>query len=189
MEQLLQWDTDVFLLINAKWGNAFFDWLMPVLRNKYTWVPLYLLILWFFYKKYALKNTLYILLFTVVMVVVGNTLITDTVKNSVKRPRPCHEAALKGKMTERVGCGGPYGYFSAHATNHFALAVFFLLMLKKRFRWATFALLFWAAAVSYAQVYVGKHYPLDVLTGATVGSLLGWLTYRLLTKSVKDIQP
>lgn len=187
LEQLLQWDTNVFLLINKQGGNTFFDVLMPLLRHKLTWIPLYLAILIAFYKLYNVKGTLYIALFTIIMIVVGNSLITDNVKDGVKRLRPCQEQALKGKMVERVGCGGMYGYFSAHATNHFALALFFSLLLKKRFRWATFALLFWAAAIAYAQVYVGKHYPLDVITGAIVGSLLGVLTYWLLQKSVKGI--
>ncbi len=188
IEQLLQWDTEVFLLINKKGGNAIFDWLMPVLRNKFTWLPLYIIILFGFYKLYSLKPTLYILVFTVLMIVIGNTAITDTTKHTVKRLRPCQEEALKEKMVMRVGCGGMYGYFSAHATNHFALALLFSLLLKKRFRWATFALLFWAAAISYAQVYVGKHYPLDVLTGAVVGCLLALLTYWGLQKSVKELR-
>jgi membrane-associated phospholipid phosphatase len=188
LEQLNQWDTQLFLLVNKTWANSFFDWLMPLLREKWIWLPLYLLLIGYFYKTYRLKNTLYILLFAVAMVVVGNSLLADVVKKTTQRPRPCQEETLKGQMIERVGCGGMYGYFSAHATNHFALALFFLLLLKKRFRWATFALLFWAAAIAYAQVYVGKHYPFDVLTGAIVGSLLGWLTYRLLIKRVKDIQ-
>lgn len=188
LEQLIQWDTQLFLLINKTGSNAFFDFLMPLFREKWIWLPLYILLIAYFYKTYRLKNTLYILAITVAMIVVGNSVLADTVKNITKRPRPCHEITLKGKMTERVGCGGQYGYFSAHATNHFAMAVFFLLLLKKRFRWATFALLLWAASVAYAQVYVGKHYPLDVLTGALVGSLLGWLAYRLLTKTLKDIQ-
>lgn len=188
LEQLLQWDTNVFLLINKQGSNAFFDALMPLLREKWVWFPLYLLLLWYFYKTYKLKNTLYIVVFAALMVVVGNTLLADTAKNTFKRLRPCQEEVLKEKMVERVGCGGMYGYFSAHATNHFALALFFSLLLKKRFRWATFALLFWAAAIAYAQVYVGKHYPLDVITGAIVGSLLGILAYKLLLRSAKDIQ-
>lgn len=187
LEQLLQWDTELFLLINKDGGNAFFDWLMPVLRNKFTWIPLYIIILIAFYKLYNLKNTFFILVFTAAMVVVGNTLLADTAKHSFKRLRPCQEESLKEKMVERVGCGGMYGYFSAHATNHFALALLFSLLLKKRFRWATFALLFWAAAVSYAQVYVGKHYPLDILTGAVVGCLLAYLTHWGLRKSIKTL--
>lgn len=188
LEQLLQWDTEVFLLINKEGGNAFFDVLMPILRNKFTWIPLYILILFGFYKMYGLKNAGIILVFAALLVVVGDSLITDTTKHTVKRLRPCQEESLKDKMVERVGCGGMYGYFSAHATNHFALALLFSLLLKKRFRWATFALLFWAAAISYAQVYVGKHYPLDVLTGTIVGCLLAWLTYWGLQKSIKQLR-
>lgn len=187
LEQLLQWDTRVFLLINADGSNAFFDSLMPVLREKWVWLPLYAALLTFFYHVYKLKKTLLIIGITALLVVVANTLLADTAKHSFKRLRPCHEQTLKGKMVERVGCGGQYGYFSAHATNHFAMAVFFGLLLAKRFKWATFSLLIWAASISFAQVYVGKHYPLDVLTGALVGSLLGLGAYILFTKIEKKI--
>jgi len=188
LEQLKQWDTDIFLLINKEGSNAFFDVVMPWLREKWVWVPLYFLLLVYYYRTYKLKNTLFILLFTGATVFAADTILAETAKNTVKRNRPCHEEALKGKMVERVSCGGQYGYFSAHAANHFALAVFFMLLIKKRSRWVTFALLFWAAIVSYAQVYVGKHYPLDVLTGAVAGSLLGYGMAKLLFKTVKEIK-
>lgn len=188
LEQLLQWDTQLFLLINKEGGNTFFDFLMPILRHKLTWIPLYIIFLLVFYNLFALKNTAYILLFTVAIIIIGNTLLADSAKQGFKRLRPCQEPQLKEKMIERVGCGGKYGYFSAHATNHFAMALFFALILKKRFRWVTFALLFWATAIAYAQVYVGKHYPFDVITGAVVGSMLAMGAFWLLKKSVKGIQ-
>ncbi|HYG14882.1 MAG TPA: phosphatase PAP2 family protein [Bacteroidia bacterium] len=188
LEQLNQWDTQLFLLINKEGGNAFFDVVMPQLREKWVWAPLYLLLLIYFYRTYKLKNTLFILLFTGIIVFAADTLLAETAKNTFKRPRPCHEVTLADKAVERVGCGGQYGFFSAHAANHFALALFFSLLLKKRFRWATFALVFWAALVSYAQIYVGKHYPGDILAGAFFGSLLGYGMGKLLLAKVKGFE-
>lgn len=187
IEQLLQWDTQIFLLINAEGSNAFFDFLMPLLREKWVWIPLYAVLLYFFYTTFKFKKTLVVVGITALLVVVANTLLADTAKHGFKRLRPCHEQTLKGKMVERVGCGGQYGFFSAHATNHFAMAIFFGLLLAKRFKWATFSLLIWAASISFAQVYVGKHYPLDVLVGAWAGSLLGLLAYLFFTKIEKKI--
>ncbi|HAI39168.1 MAG TPA: phosphatase PAP2 family protein, partial [Maribacter sp.] len=76
-------------------------------------------------------------------------------------------------------CGGKFGYFSAHASNSFALAVFFGSILKSSVRYLGVFLVLWAALVAYSRIYIGVHFPLDILTGAFIGSLFGWLFVKL----------
>ena len=75
----------------------------------------------------------------------------------------------------KVKCGGGYSYTSSHATNHFALAFFLIYTLGVQFRWIKWVLIFWASSIAYGQVYVGVHYPFDVISGATIGGIIGIL--------------
>jgi undecaprenyl-diphosphatase len=85
-----------------------------------------------------------------------------------------------GKMrTVREGCGGRYGFFSGHASNSMAIAIFSGLMLKKRFKYIIYILIIWAVIMAYSRIYVGVHYPLDVLCGMVFGALSGFMFYRL----------
>ncbi len=102
----------------------------------------------------------------------------------MQRPRPCQNEALKEEVRLLVPCGSGYSFTSNHATNHFALAVFFagtLGVFFKRWRWLLFL---WAALVAYAQVYVGVHYPLDVAAGALLGMTIGSLVVLIWKRIV-----
>jgi undecaprenyl-diphosphatase len=101
-------------------------------------------------------------------------------KDTVQRLRPCHAPDLQGLVHLVNGhCGGLYGFVSSHAANHFAIATFMTGMLQRRPRWAAAVLYIWAALIGYSRIYLGAHYPGDVIVGAMYGALIGGLAYGL----------
>ena len=174
MDELLATDTQILIWINRTMANGFFDAIMPVLRKAEIWIPLYLVfaglsIYWF------RKNSWIILLFAAITVTASDRISSGLMKPYFERPRPCHQEGVEEQIILRKadGCGGPYGFVSSHASNHFAIAFFLIIVWKRKIRgWLKLLLLLWAASISYAQVYVGVHYPGDVLFGAMLGALL-----------------
>lgn len=173
LEQLLQYDTELFLFLNNL-GSETFDGFWQIVSEKYSSIPLYVVLLFLIYKKFHWKSTLLILVLVAVMIT-----CTDQLANLFKyvlfqRPRPCRVEALQDQMRFVADTCGRYGYFSAHAASSMALAVFVGLLLKSSYRWMPFLMLFWAAMVAFSRIYLGVHYPLDIITGMFFGALIGW---------------
>ena len=180
LETIRQFDVEIFLAIHRGMSNSFFDWLMPLLRNKYFWAPLYLFIIAFSIIQYK-KTGYYIiasLLFTFAM---GDLITSRIIKPLVGRLRPCNEPSLADDIIHRVSCGSGQSFPSSHATNHFAIAVFLIFLFYKKWKPILPLGLIWAALICFAQVYVGVHYPIDVTAGAFLGALIGYLCSRLFT--------
>ncbi len=187
IEFLLSLDLKVFLAIHLGGQNVFFDFLAPLLRNKIFWAPLYLFILsvvWFNAKPYFW----YIVFGAVTLIAATDTVSSKVIKPAVARVRPCNDPQVKIYVRPIVACGSGYSFTSSHATNHFGLACFFIGILgfiQRRFLWLWWI---WASVIALSQVYVGVHYPSDILAGALIGILFGllWIWgYRRLTKSIK----
>ncbi|HMU46897.1 MAG TPA: phosphatase PAP2 family protein [Chitinophagaceae bacterium] len=191
--RLIEWDQYLFQLINGKGANSFFDAVMPFLRNSSVWAPLYLFLLVFILINFRLKGLWWAVFFlsTVALTDMTGTYIF---KHNIERYRPCSDPDFYMHVRLVINqCAGGYSFISNHAANHFGMAVFFLLTMKKNIgNWAWIGI-FWAAAIAYAQVYVGVHYPLDVLAGALVGIFIGTLTASLFNKrfrfAIFDDQP
>ncbi|HVS92596.1 MAG TPA: phosphatase PAP2 family protein [Mucilaginibacter sp.] len=182
LEHLVQFDRHLFHVINHGLANAVFDWLMPILRDRRTWIPLYIFILVFCLWKYKKKGILVVVFFALSAGVADFT-SASIIKNQVKRLRPCNDPVVSPTVTLRVnGCGTGYSFPSTHATDHFAMAAFISLVFYKRWRWIWFWAMLWAASISFGQVYVGVHFPIDVTVGALYGILVGWLMYLLFRK-------
>lgn len=172
LELLLQGDQQLFSLINGSWSNSFFDSVLPWIRDKYHWIPLYILVVAAIIYKHRLKSWIFIL-GAVLTILVSDGVSSKIIKPTVERPRPCHEASGLDNVTLRVGCGSGYSFTSSHATNHFAIAaylIFIPLILSLGLR---MIFLVWAGSICYAQVYVGVHYPLDVFVGGILGYFIG----------------
>lgn len=184
METILQYDRSWFLFVNNTLANSFLDWLCPVLRNQSTWYVFYAAIIYFFYKNYK-KETWKILLVIALMITVSDQFSANLVKNTFMRIRPCSEPTLQGLVRHLVPSCNGYSFISAHATNHFALALFFIFYFKHIGKWVIPVALFWAFSIVFSQVYVGVHYPLDVFFGALVGSLFGAAFARYSLKFIK----
>jgi undecaprenyl-diphosphatase len=126
------------------------------------------------------------MLLVITLLITFTDQVTNLFKDGFKRLRPCHEAGLSDIMRQvKPGCGGKYGYFSGHASNSFAMATFFVVLFArhfKRLRW----LFVVAALVAYSRIYIGVHYPLDVISGTCFGILGGWLFAKLYLRFIPN---
>ena len=173
IETLISWDKEAFLFLNG-FHSVFWDVVMFYISNKLTWIPLYILFLYWVVKFYR-KDSIWIILALILLVAASDQISVHAFKNVFIRLRPCHDPMLEGLVhTVNGKCGGQYGFYSSHATNHFAVAVFFSLLFRGRFRYFTALMLIWAAVISYSRIYLGVHFPLDVVAGAAAGSLLAY---------------
>jgi undecaprenyl-diphosphatase len=181
MDDILRWDTALFELINSGWTAAWLDALMPLWREKTTWIPLYLALSAFLVYRFR-KNALPLLLGCTLTVGVADVVSSSLVKPAVQRLRPCNTAELRTEIHQLVPCGSGYSFTSSHAANHFALAVFLLLTLGGLWPWIRLPLLVWASSIAYGQVYVGVHYPLDVAAGGLLGTAIASIAAYLFQK-------
>ncbi|MFD1630811.1 phosphatase PAP2 family protein [Pseudopedobacter beijingensis] len=183
IDQIIHFDQEIFFFVNKSLANGFFDWLMPILRNKYVWIPLYIFIIAFCTWKYRIKG-LYIILFLSACVGFADFTSAKVLKPTFDRLRPCNDEWVKPQMIARVTCGSGKSFPSTHATDHFAIAVFLIGIFYRRWKPIMTIGIIWAASISFAQVYVGVHYPIDITVGALYGSLIGYIFARLFMKYI-----
>lgn len=179
---LEQWDTLLFLKINTAWTHPFLDTVFPWWREASTWVPLYLFLVVFALVNFKQKALPWIL-FAAITVLLTDQVSSTLIKNWVARPRPCNDVFLMSRVRLLLdSCGGGFSFTSSHATNHFGFAMFVFISLQPLFKKWGYLFFFWAATISYAQVYVGVHYPIDVLCGGILGCAIGYFTGTLFNK-------
>lgn len=179
IEQIDQW---LFVKINSGFTNSFFDNLMPFLRTGPNWAPLYLFLGVFVLLNFKGKGVWWIVFFAATAALTDMT-GTYLFKHNIERLRPCNDPDFLIHVRLLLkNCSGGSSFISNHAANHFGLATFFFITTQSFFKkWAAVGFI-WAALVAYSQVYVGVHYPLDVLAGALLGLILGTLTATLFNK-------
>ena len=178
LEELLLYDKELFLYLNGL-GTDSWDGFWMFVTNKLNSIPLYLVLLVICYKQFGLKKTL-IMLVSVALLITATDQLSNFFKYGVQRLRPCHNPEISELMRlVKKSCGGKFGYFSAHAANHFSIAVFFTYLLKNKFKYIGFLLFIWAFAIAYSRIYIGVHFPLDVVTGIAIGIVLGWVFVKL----------
>lgn len=157
---------------------------MIFVSNKYSWIPLYIGILALFIYKYKWKG-LILGLGLVLSVVVSDQFASGLIKPTVKRWRPCHDPELQSKVyLPNNHCGGDYGFISSHAANHFAIAAFLFFLFRNKFRWVAIFFI-WAFLIAYSRVYLGVHYPGDVILGGMAGLLFGSIFLKYFQKYLK----
>lgn len=178
-------DQQLFFIINRGFANPFFDFLLPLMRSKYFWAPLYLFLIAYFIKSNNTRKGLITILFLLITFALTDYVSAGIIKESIQRIRPCNDPEIMGIVRSLVGCGSGYSFVSSHAANHFGLAIFLGLYFNDK-PWIGISFKFWAAIIAFSQVYVGVHYPLDVLCGTFLGIGIAHLTFYIYTRIVKN---
>ncbi len=183
-QQLENLDKKLFVVLNSKLTNSFFDLVLPYFRDSVFWAPLYLFLLAFIAVNYGRKGLWWSLAF-LCTIAIADMVSSRIFKEAFERLRPCQDPFFIDQVRLLLKqCSGSYSFTSSHAANHFGMATFVSITLYPSFgRWIYLTYL-WAFFIAYAQIYVGVHYPLDVLGGAAIGVLAGLLTSSVFNKQV-----
>ena len=178
-------DSRLFLWLNGMHTN----WMDPVMvsiTEMWPWVPFFGFLLFMIFKQYR-KQGWWILLAVALLILCSDQLSAHVCKPLFHRLRPCFNPELEGLAYLPKGLpGGLYGFVSSHAANTFAVAAFLTPVLKKQWHWIGWILYAWALISSYSRIYVGVHYPGDILCGAVLGIMIGWIFWKLLELFFKN---
>lgn len=177
IDRLRTYDEELFL-----WLNSFHsDWLDPIMfqmTQTVTWLPFYAVLIYLIYKTDP-KNSWWVFGGAALTILLADQLTSGFMKPFFERLRPCHDERWEGIIHNYGRCGGLYGFVSSHAANTFAIAMFLTLKLNKQVPYLKWLFL-WAAVISYTRVYLGVHYPFDILLGGIIGITIGFIVWFLI---------
>ena len=175
IDKIIHLDKEALLFLNS-FHNDFWDLLMFFITRKETWIPFYLILLFYIIRTYRNKSILVVIMLS--LTVLATDQISFQLKELIMRLRPLYDPEIMDQVHIFGKKSGLYGYFSSHAANSFGILTFTTYLFKnKTYKRSVFV---WAILVSYSRIYLGVHFPLDILTGALFGYLMGYLFYRLL---------
>jgi undecaprenyl-diphosphatase len=180
LDFLIQLDRSLLFFINQQTANVFFDWLMPILREKKTWIPLYIIFVIGLIRTYK-SDSWWMILSIILCIVFTDQMASTFFKPLIHRLRPCNAPLVMEHLRLLLPCGSGYSFFSSHAANHTALALLLSYYFRHK-KWLTALLVLWAASIMYAQVYVAYHYPTDILAGVVCG-IIGFIMVKALTQN------
>lgn len=170
-------DTDIFLFLNGI-HSSYFDTFMYTFSGKWIWVPFYAALLYVIIRTWK-KDSIWIILAMIACIVLADQISSGIIKNLVERPRPSRAEKLEGLVHIVNGYrGGRFGFVSSHAANTFGLAMFCTLLFRRKV--TSWIIFLWAVVTAYSRIYLGVHYPFDIVGGALVGTLAALLCYAVL---------
>ncbi len=175
MDKILQYDADLFIYLNGLGSETFDGFWLGVTKITY-WIPFYLFLFYLIYRKIGIKQTLVTLLFVALLITFTDQL-TNVVKDHFQRDRPCSNQGIC-YLIRSVKTSSTFSFFSGHAANSMANAVFIFLLMRKYYS-SMFLIFIWPLVFAYSRIYLGLHYPGDILTGYAFGMIMGILFYRL----------
>lgn len=178
LQEIIRYDKEVFKTLNGRWVNSFFDTVFPYLRNGNFWMPLYLFLIVFVLVNFKRNSGWWILLAVVTVAssdFLNSFVLREWLNHWIFRARPCRDISMYGQVRFLANyCPESSSFMSSHAANHFAMAMFIYATLKNHIgKWLGLFFV-WAFFIAYAQVYVGVHYPVDVICGGLFGSAIGY---------------
>ncbi|MEO6684268.1 MAG: phosphatase PAP2 family protein [Ginsengibacter sp.] len=187
-DSILRLDYEAFYKVNEQWHNSFFDTVLPFIREPSIWIPFYFFMLLFGLINFKLRGVYWVVFF-IITAMLSDYISSSIIKENFTRLRPCREPFLVDQVRFLVSyCPRSSSFTSSHAVNHFAISMYIFTTFKKSLspKWALMFL--WAFAISYAQVYVGVHFPLDVICGALVGLIIGYIPAKVFNTKIGLLQ-
>ena len=182
-EEILKLDSKLFLFLNNL-GTTKFDafWLSLSKIEANILMYLFLIFLFFHIKKLRPKFLyIFYLLFIIALMITITDQGANFFKDSFQRLRPCYNESISDSLRlVKENCGGKYGFFSAHASNSFSLAIFFGLLFKNRIRYMIIITTVYASLISYSRIYLGVHFPIDIIVGSSFGIFVGFIMYSFV---------
>ncbi|MEO8254414.1 MAG: phosphatase PAP2 family protein [Flavobacterium sp.] len=175
LEKLLSLDVQLFVYLNGL-GSETYDGLWLFITKQANWTPFFLVLLYIIYKKLGAKQSLYVIVSIAILILITDQ-FTNLVKYSVQRLRPCNNPEINS-FIRIVQSRSSFSFFSGHASNTMASAVFLFLLIKPYFKYA-FLLFLWPLIFAYSRIYLGLHYPLDILCGYLFGIMTGLFVYKM----------
>jgi len=183
IEEILKLDSKLFLYLNNL-GSPKFDSFWTTLSKIEANILMYLFLicLFFYVQKIRLKFlNIFYLIFVIALMITITDQGANLFKDSFQRLRPCYNESIKDSLRlVKENCGGKYSFFSAHASNSFSLAIFFGLLFKNRIRYIILITIVYASLISYSRIYLGVHFPIDIIIGSSFGLCVGFIMYSFV---------
>lgn len=178
MEKIIAIDKSILVYLNNL-GSQEADWLWLIITKQLNWAPFFILVFYLVIKKIGWKH-FGVLILTLSFLTLVTDQFTNLVKESFERLRPCNDPSLEGLLRE-VKTSKSFSFFSGHASNSMASTVLIYLAIKKYYKWATVLFIF-PLVFAYSRIYLGLHFPLDILTGYVFGATFGFIFYKIYLK-------
>lgn len=175
LEKIIALDTELLIFLNGL-GSETYDSFWLIITKQINWIPVFLLFLYLIFKKIGAKQTLYLILFIALLLTFTDQM-TNLVKNSFQRLRPCSNPEIN-TIIRVVKSSSSYSFFSGHAANSMAVAVFLYSLLKRYYKFA-FLLFLWPLIFAYSRIYLGLHYPVDIMCGYLFGIFSGFMFFKI----------
>ena len=181
LEKIIELDKKVFVFLNGL-GSETFDSLWLFLTNQLNWTPFFLLVFYLLFKKIGWKNLFIVIGFIAILILICDQ-TANLFKNSLQRLRPCNNLEING-FIRIVKSSQTFSFFSGHATNSMATTVFVFMLFRKYYNYS-FLLFLFPLIFAYSRIYLGLHYPLDIVTGYVFGATFGYVFYELFVNIQK----